>query len=288
MHWRVLVEMVRRPADSPAVVRARGGANAINPVAALLADLAPDGSWLTDAPLWQDFNGSGWRLLAAVQMGADPTDPRLHAGAEALLETAPGEGGFAIHLDQAPVSWLTARTLHALAELGWCHHARFQEGLAWLDEAAPRSQAGGWERDDDECEVTPVALLTALTACGESRRISLSNRARQSIVRQLDAGNLRGRKLGYPNFDRTDGCEALWALARADAGLDSKIIPALSALQEQQIEGGRWCRETATPGALLSGEIGPSRWLTLRAAVALLHYAVEAKLPRMYPQKPKS
>ncbi|MEJ2189136.1 MAG: hypothetical protein P8Y93_06905, partial [Acidobacteriota bacterium] len=73
----------------------RAGANAATPVASLLADLHEDGGWETSAGLWDTYAGPGWRLVAAVQFGADPSDPRINAAAERLLETAPGEGGFA-------------------------------------------------------------------------------------------------------------------------------------------------------------------------------------------------
>ena len=90
LHWRVLLELIGRPPDSPAVRRARGGANAVGPVAALLADLHPDGTWATPARSWARYAGTGWRLAAAVAWGADPEDPRLHAGADTLEAAVSG------------------------------------------------------------------------------------------------------------------------------------------------------------------------------------------------------
>jgi hypothetical protein len=245
---------------------------------------------LIDTPLWRDFDGPGWRLLAAAQMGADFTDPRLHAGAEVLLETAPGEGGFALEHDQVPVAWLTARVLQALAELGWCHHARFQEGLAWLDEAAPRSRTGGWERGGDECEVTPVAVLAALATCGEDRRTELRSRAVYSILRIVAEPTEALSMFRHPCLDRTDLAEAFAALARCDVPLAPVMVPALKRIQNLQVEGARWNRDLPVPANLPVGNEmtpgAPSRWITLKCATALLHYAVEAELPRMYPAKP--
>jgi len=166
LHWRVLVEFVRRPPSSPAVIRTRGAADAVEPIASLLADLNPDGTWATDVGYWKPCSGPGWRIVAAVQWGADPTDPRLHAAAERFFETAAGEGGFARGEGGDPVPWLTARMLHALAELGWCRHPRFQEGLAWLEEEA--------DFDDGVARgVTAAALLGALSACPDLRRPAL-------------------------------------------------------------------------------------------------------------------
>ncbi len=291
LHWRVLTDVIGRPADSPAVVRARGGANAVEPVANLLEDLLPDGSWGGDAALWDAFGGPGWRLLAAVRWGADPTDPRLHAASQRLLEAAPGTGGFAPGEGGEAEAGLTARVLQALARLGWCRHSRFQEALAWLDEAAPQSADGGWLTDGrGACAVTPVALLDALTACDAVNRTALRERAVHAVRSAVTGMGDDLWLLGFPNFDRTDAAEACAVLARADASWDPVMFPALERLQQLQLEGGRWARGVGVPETLpvgvrpLTGE--PSRWITLEAVTAILHYAVAAGLPRMFPQKP--
>jgi hypothetical protein len=296
LHWKVLVELVGRPSSSPAVVRARGGANAVEPIASLLADLQPDGTWTDEGPYWRQYVGPGWRLVAAVQWGADPSDPRLQAAAQILVETAPGEGGFARRPDCAAVPWLTARVLQALAELGWCRHPRFQEGLAWLEEGTASTLHGGWpiegrRRTGNECVVTPVAVLGLLSTCSENRRVALSTRAVESVLRSLADIQRGSLRLGHPCLARSDLGEILWALAQTDVPLRDEMIPALQSLQQKQREGGRWHREVPVPTSLpVDGrpQVGsPSRWVTLKSAVALMHYAVEAGLPRMYPQKPR-
>jgi len=295
LHWRVLLELVRRPLQSPAVVRARGGSNAAEPVASLIANLRPDGTWATDQPLWQPFAGPGWRLLAAVQWGADPTDPRLHAAAESLLETAPGEGGFARRDGGRVAPWLTARVLHGFAELGWCRHPRFQEGLAWLEDGGADHPEGGWRVVDrgsasGECAVTAVALLGALTACAGLGREILTARAVDSLARALIGAAQRPTRLGHPCLGRTDRAEILCALSRAAVPLKSEMVPALKRLQRRQLDGGKWRRDVPVPkslGVCPEGGVGfPSRWVTLKCVVALMTYAVEAGLPRMYPAKP--
>ena len=55
LHWRVLTELVGRPPESPAVVRARGGADAVEPIASLIADLQPDGTWASDTVSLADY-----------------------------------------------------------------------------------------------------------------------------------------------------------------------------------------------------------------------------------------
>lgn len=291
------MELVRRPPESPAVIRARGGASASELVASLLRYLLPDGTWADNPPLWRPYSGSGWRLLAAVQWGADPADPRLHAAVEAMLGMAPGRGGFSRHEGGREVPWLTARALHALAELGWCRHSRFQEALAWLEEGEVEHTAGGWRVVDrgpasGECAVTAVALLGALTTCGDQRREALRDRAVKSLVRVIGVEGRPPTPLGHPCFGRTDDAEILSALARASAPLASGMARALTGVQRRQLEGGRWRREVPVPRSLpvpADGNLGgPSRWVTLKCVVALMAYAVEAKLPRMFPRRPHS
>jgi hypothetical protein len=289
------VELVRRPPGSVAVVRARGGADAVEPVASLIADLNPDGTWAVDVPLWRPYSGPGWRLLAAVQWGANPADPRLQAAAEALLETAPGEGGFARREGGRAVPWLTARALQGLAELGWCRHPRFQEGLAWLEDGEANHPDGGWRVIGHhgvvgECSITAVALLGALTGCADRPRQVLTGRALESLTKTISSTGAAPTRLGHPCLGRTDEAEILWALARAGIPLEPGMVPALRRVQRRQMEGGRWRREVAVPKSLsvpgAGGFSKPSRWVTLRCVVALMSYAVEAELPRMFPKKP--
>jgi hypothetical protein len=277
------------------VIRARGGANGCEPVASLISDLLPDGTWTTDVPLWRSYAGPGWRFLAAIQWGADPTDPRLQAAAEMILENALGEGGFARREGGPPVPWFTARVLQGLAELGWSHHQRFQEGLAWLEEGDAGHRHGGWrclrrQTSPDECDVTPVALLAALSASGDRKRVRLRDRAIESIVRILTSTGSVVGECGHPCLGRTDEAELLWSLARSAAPLHSAMVPALRSVQKHQGEGGQWRRKAPVPRSLgIAGEAAvgkPSRWVTLKCVTALMAYAVEGKLPRMYPEKP--
>lgn len=295
LQWRTLAELVGRPVTSPAVVRARGGANAVDPVAALLEELLPDGSWACGAAWWDAGVGPGWRLLAAVQWGADPSDPRLQAAAAKMLEEAPGEGGFARDGSQSATPRLTARVAQAAAELGFARHPRVQEALAWLDEGARPAPGGGWLAEDPDgrpspCGITAVAALAALTAAGDDRRNGLRERAVRGAIELLARGAADLELLGHPCLERTDLAEVLWALARAGVALQPAMAQPLARLQARQLEGGRWPRDLEPPPGLPIGDPpacgAPSRWVTLKAAVALLHYGEEAALPRMFPEKP--
>ncbi|MEE4271313.1 MAG: hypothetical protein V2I67_06550 [Thermoanaerobaculales bacterium] len=273
--WRVLVELVGRPTDSPAVRRARSGANACSPVADLLKDLQPDGSWSSDSSFWADHRGPGWRLLAAVQWGADPEDPRLHAASERLLLEAPGEGGLAEKAGAESDVVVTARTLEAMADLGWCRHARVQEWLAWFEATEV------WEDDPSAA----VAVLRAGAACDRS---GLRDRAVAALDQRLIcSGGNNLTTLGHPNFHRTDLAEIFAAFVEVGVPYRDGWDRILAKLQRVQDSKGRWDRVSSVPKMLgLPGSHEPSHWITLKATRALLTYAVEARLPRAFPLPP--
>lgn len=273
LHWRVLVELVGRPADSPAARRARGGANAVEPVATLLSELHPDGRWATTTPLWSVYGGPGWRLIAAVKWGADPEDPRLHAASERLLEEAPGEGGLSRRMGDDPDHELTARALEALTVLGWEKHHRVQEWLAWFEATE------GWEDDT-------VSGVAVLAACVGNRRPVLRRRAVEGLGRWLTLDRGGPARLGHPNLLRTDTAEVFSALAASDAKWREEWRPALEGLQRMQGEKGRWRRTSPLPGSLGVVASQPSKWITLASMKAILTYAVEAELPRLFPNPP--
>jgi hypothetical protein len=284
LRWRVLVELVGRPADSPVVVQARSGAHAIEPLASLLEDLLPDGSWDTAPGLWSRYAGPGWRVIAAAQWGADPADPRMHAAVERLLDQAPGHGGFAPRVGKPESLRLTARLVQAAAELGWGRHLRVCEGLAWLAE----QEVGD--------PVTAVATLAAITAAGDPRPPGLAERAVESLVESLQRIGARARlsktDFAHPNLLESGAIEGVWALARAGVDYDPRLRRALALVQAAADSAGFWPLRRALPASLpVDGTArqplgAPSPWLTLRAVVGLLAYAAPAALPRLFPSPP--
>lgn len=276
LHWRVLQELVGRPAESPAVRRARVGANSAEPVASLLGELRPDGEWATETPLWSPHSGLGWRLIAAVQLGADTEDPRLHAASERLLETAPGEGGLARRDGGELDPVLTARALHAMVILGWGRHGRVQEWFSWFE------AVDGWEDD-------PAAAVAVVAASGAGGRPPLRERVVDGLgARLVASGGNNFTTFGHPNFHRTDLAEIFAVFAAAGVDFRREWSGVLERLQQAQDRHGRWDRISSFRATLgLPENSQPSRWVTLKATRAMLTYAVEAKLPRLFPLPPE-
>jgi hypothetical protein len=284
----VLTELVGRPADSPAVRRARGGASAAEPVASLLAELLPDGSWATPVSAWRRYAGTAWRWVAASAWGADPSDPRMLASAELLLETAEGDGGVAVARGLRPSPIATGRLVHAAAAQGLVRQLRVQEALAWFED-----EPSAWACSACDRFAAAVALMGGLATAGDLRRSRLVTRLVTEILGSEVMASTAGRVYAHPNLARADAAEALWALARGGVPFESRMAAPLERLQAAQLEGGRWPVRRPVPASLpvddgsRTAAGAPSRWITLRAVVALNAYAVPAGLPRLFPQKPQ-
>lgn len=289
---RVLVELIGRPPTSPAVVRARGGANAADPVATLLAPLQPDGTWAPGVGVRWGPGEPMARIVAATQLGADHGDPRLQAAVTAWLDEERSDGPVALGPGSGePAPWRTARAVEALCALGWSRHLGVQEALAWLEEAAPSSSDGGWsDSHGGECAATAAAVLSATTSADGPRRQRLWERALASADRLLGSGAVDGAWT-MPRFDRSDVLELLWSAARAGAPWNPEWRPAIETVQDGQDRTARWSARRDPPlDAVLvgcherSGE--PSGWLTLEAVGVMLRYAPDAGLPRRFPERP--
>lgn len=293
LRWRVLVDLVRRPPDSPAVVRARGGANIIEPVASLLADFDAQVGWRSELPTWQPYDGPGWRMVAAVQYGADPSDPRLAGAARRLLAAAEPGGGFRPSDDRPPDPRLTARVLETLAALGWCREPGFGAQLAWLAEGTPTAPGGGWLQaggGSADCPTTVAAVAGLLSCCGDWHRSRLEARVLSSLDAVFESAAPELDESAFPCLEWTDAAELLQAAAALEAPLTASMRAALHDLQHQQIGGGRWRRRRQQPEIFTVGDDPPADqpcpWVTLKSVAAVLHYGVAAELPRMYPQRP--
>jgi hypothetical protein len=265
---RVLTDLMGRPPNSPAVRRARSGANAVEPVASLLRDLWPEGTWCGRRPRWHGV-GEGWRLVEAAAWGADPDCPRLQAGWRVALDGLDQDGGWRPRSTPAPPSTaFTARLLESCAPvLGWDSDRRVAEAAAWLEETA------SW----DGPAVTGVSVLGAMATSGVSRP-RLRGRAVQSLLDGLAGGTISSR-YGFPNRRRTDAVEVLSRLAEAGEPYAACMKPVLQRLQRRQSAAGTW-------GMLDDDPWSPAVPVTSRAVTALLRYACAAGLPRLFPARP--
>jgi hypothetical protein len=280
--WRALVSLFARPADSPAVVRARLAARERGAAAAILGEQNALGYWGSPAGYGARWSGTAWRVVALAALGADPEDRRVERGAETLLEQiGPVRGGFATAHRRPPAPCFTAEVCAALVRLGFRHHPRVREAVAWLVDRS--GGAAAWSCPDLahlHDGVCPVAAAAALRLVGEhaaQERVALGPLAQRAADFLLSRGLYLGgdsprgwRQLSHPCLARTDLLDGLAALARLDWPAGPEILHALLAVLAAQDDLGRWCQQHK---AAFGEEVGqPSRWVTLKALIAVAAY----------------
>jgi hypothetical protein len=280
--WRTLVELLGRPHDSPAVVRSRLAAREIGVASGLLAQQNPLGYWGSPVAYGARWGGTSWHLMALAALGADPEDPRVDRAADVLVEQLqPRSGGFSAAKGRPPASCFTAEVCVAMARFGYAHHPRVREAVAWLAERD--GGVGLWSCPElrhlvgGACPVAAVALLRFAGELPPSERSQvgrLSKRAAQGLLERglfLEGNAPRGWwTFSHPTLGRTDLLDALSALARLGWPAEPPVLAALLGVLGRQDSGGRWAPQQAAPFGEPVGQ--PSRWLTLKALVAVAAY----------------
>jgi hypothetical protein len=274
--WRTLQGLLSRPADAPAVCRARLAAREHGGAARLLGGQSEFGTWGSPTSYAARWGGTAWHVVGLAALGADPEDPRVGRAAEALLESLqPRSGGFATTRRTPPSPCFTAQVCAALVRLGFAHHPRVREAIAWLG-----TLTGGWACGEERhhlggvCAVTPIATLRLVSEHAPPERDRLAGLARRAGGYLLERGLFlsgpapRGWLVfAHPCLDRTDLLEALVPLARLGWTPEPAILAALLAVLARQDSQGRWAQQATTPFGEPSGQ--PGRWITLKALVVL-------------------
>ncbi len=279
--WRTLVELLERPDDSPAVRRARAACRERGSAAAILARQNPLGFWGSPSGYGARWGGTAWEFLAATWLGADPEDRRMARAAEVLLGALhPPSGGFATGKGRLPSACFTAEVCGALARLGFAHHPRVREAVAWL---AARPGYPGWSCPDlrhltaGGCAVAAVAVLRLVAEHPPNERRALAELLERALA-WLDGHALllagpapRGwLRWAHPNLGRADLLEAVYAQARLGVPAGEWLVRATQLVRGRQDSAGRWSQGDR----VFRGEPfgAPSRWVTLKALVVLARY----------------
>jgi len=280
--WRVLVELLDRPPDAPAVQRARLASRRGGAAAALLARQDPLGYWGSPATYGARWGGTAWHVLALAQLGSDPEDPRAMLGAETLLEALqPHAGGFAVVRGKPPATCFTAEVCAGLTRFGFGHHPRVREAVGWLSRRP--GERGAWTCPDlrhlvaGGCPVTAVAVLRLAAETPAAERRALEPLVRRAASWLVECGPLAVASppagwtaCAHPCLSRTDAIDALAALARVRWPISDGVRAALADVLSRQTAEGRWLQRLRVAFGEPYGE--PSRWVTAKALVALAAY----------------
>jgi len=282
VHYLALRDLLARPPDAAELGSARAQAHAADPIAAILAAMAPEGYWCEPGPGYNPkYRSTVWSLIALAQAGASASlDERIARACGYYLDHALASGG-QISASGAPsgaADCLQGNMAWALVELGcddprleaayeWMARSVTGEGLAPLGErdAPLRYYAGKCgpnfacgSNNKLPCAWGGVKVMLAFSRWPAARRTPLIERA---IAQGVDfflgvdpaqaaypngwADKPSGNwwKFGFPVFYVTDILQLVEALAGLGYGRDPRLANALALIRDKQDAAGRWALE---------------------------------------------
>jgi hypothetical protein len=266
-----------------------------------------DGHWEgRDRFYTAKYRGTVWSLIILAGLGADGSDERVRRGCEALLRDAQEResGGFAMHACKAGggrssevIPCLTGNAVWSLIRLGMFDDRRVQAGVDWLsacmrfDDGEGEAPTGGpygrfemcWGRHT--CHMGVVKALKALAEIPVERRSPEVRRVLDDGAEFMLRHHVHKRshdlaktskpgwkRFGFPLMYQTDVLEILGILTKLGRAGDERAREARALVASKAGTDGRWNLESTFNGRFVvdieaRGE--PSRWITLRALLAL-------------------
>ena len=282
VRYLALRDLVGLPANDRELISAKKAAHKEGPIAAILAEMHPDGYWSKPGTGYNPKYFSGvWSLILLSQVGAMVTlDERIRLACDSFLEksmtrsgqftTSGGPGG--------TIDCLQGNMCAALVRLG-CDPERLVPAYEWMartvtgegmveqgDKEAPRRYyaykcgplfACGIN-NQKPCAWGATKVMLAFSAWPVERRTPLIKRAiRQGAEFLLDSDpaladypnwndgkpNRSWWKFGFPVFYVTDILQILEALVALGYGNDPRLVNALDLVRKKADEQGRWSLE---------------------------------------------
>jgi len=291
---RVLREVLGRPEDDPAVVRAQGEIGRKGWAAKILAEQLPEGHWVTKGTsafeLYRPkYVATNWMLLVLADLGLSKKNPRIRKAADLFLRRfSVPQGDLGGRIGEVCI---TGNAVRALVRFGYLKDPRLQPAIDWL--VRHQKKDGGWH-----CFRSSVGTLDCWEALSAFAALPPGSRT-PAIERSIERGaefylerNLfrEGRapyppwfRLHYPvhyYYDILVGLDVLTSLGYGD---DPRMRPALDRLERMRNRDGSWNMDalhpdTEDPGYQVRGpfyplglEVAgrPSRWITTTALAVL-------------------
>jgi hypothetical protein len=292
-----LRDLLDRPPDDGELRAARQAAHAGGPIAAVLAQMHPEGYWAAPGPGYNPkYRSTVWALILLAQLGASAEqDSRIAAGCRYVLDHAlTPDGHFTISgAPSGTIDCLQGNLCWAVLELGF-QDARLTTAFDWLarsvtgegvasadDRQAPRRYYAYKCGPDFACGANnklPCAwgaakVMLALGKWPARRRTALMKRAiRRGIDFLLGTDPADARypsgfsdkpsgnwwKFGFPVFYVTDLLQIVEALGALGYGADPRLARAVSLVLEKQDAQGRWALEYDYTGKTWA-DFGPKK-----------------------------
>jgi len=275
-------DLLDLPPDYLDLIAAQRSALAESPIAAILANMNPEGYWLEPGPgYYPKYDGTVWSIILLAQLGAAAFwDERIARACTYYLDHALTEHGqfTGSGAPSGAADCLQGNLCEALISLGfddprlekafeWMARSVTGEGVASLKEkgASLRYYAGKCgplfacgSNNKLPCAWGGVKVMLAFGKLPQARRTPLIERAIQAgaefffSVDPATANYPNGWadkpsgnwwKFGFPVFYVTDLLQLVEALARLGYGSDPRLANALALIREKQDGQGRWSLE---------------------------------------------
>jgi hypothetical protein len=300
VRYFTLTQLMGLDQDDESVIEARQLIADAPYTRTILADQFPDGHWGTPERYFEKHTGTAWRWLLLHELGFDPYHPQMRKAARFLLDIAyyEREGGFTARLGSNPVPCYGGWLLWGFYRCGLGDDERVQRSLQWVvdnmkyvdgDDTVPDPDNGCWGRHT--CVRGVIPILRALTerppayrtqdtdrVLGEGVEFILKHRVYKRSTNPAKPMNAKLTQLTFPTFYWPDFVEVLLVLTHL--GLkDKRMTDAITYLQKKRAKDGRWKLQrtynerskhdmfrTVVP---LEPRSAPSKWVTLRALIAL-------------------
>ena len=282
VRYLALRDLVGLPVGDPEMVAAQKAAHAKGPIAAILANMHPDGYWCEPGPGYNPkYFSTVWSLIVLAQLGTSAAlDERIATACAYQLDAGLSSHG-QFTTSGAPsgtADCLQGNLCGALVALG-CDDTRLELAYEWMartvtgEGVAPATERNATLRfyagkcgslfscganNKMPCAWGAVKVMLAFAGWPAGRCTPLIERAIQQGVDFLfstdpaladypsgfsDKPNRSWWKFGFPVFYVTDILQIVEALSALGYAGDPRLANALELIRQKQDSEGRWALE---------------------------------------------
>jgi hypothetical protein len=281
VRYLALRDLLGLPPDDPDLAAAQKAAHANGPIAAILAEMHPDGYWSKPGPGYNPkYFSTVWSLITLGQLGASiALDGRISRACDHVVDAGMTQHGqFTVNgAPSGTVDCLQGNLCVALVALGykdqrldlafeWMARSVTGEGIApaverdaalryYASKCGPTFACGA--NNKLPCGWGAVKVMLAFGGWPLQRRTPLMERAIRQGVEFLFSTDPAGadypsttgkpssswRKFGFPVFYVTDILQVVEAFVALGYGNDPRLANALGLIRQKQDEQGRWAFE---------------------------------------------
>lgn len=311
VRYFTLTEIQEKPLSNSEVQAAKKAIMTDGAVPKILSKMNSGGYWETPASLYTaKYKGTVWQLITLAELGADPTDDRVKAACEFILENSQHHESHGFSMAKAEktgggrqsgvIPCLTGNMVYSLIRLGYLGDPRVKAGIDWInryqrfDDADGEGAPAGWPYDrlvpcfgKHSCHMGAAKALKAFAEIPPNQRDAKTEatvkagavyflkhhiyKKSHDLTKVSKPGWL---KFGFPLMYQTDALEILGVLAKLGYR-DERMQEAVDLVVSKQDTHGRWKLENTFNGRFqvnIERKGEPSKWVTLKALTALKRY----------------